>query len=202
MSAAQNYTLRPIVRGDTWKGIPLIRRSTRPATGKSSVANASTNVFTSAGHGWTNGQRLYAGVTAAGITAESRVFVISATTDTFQVAPTAGGAAIDLSAGTQTFYAVTVPAVALSKVRMTFRLESTDGSIVLELSSLGDEPTITIEDADAWEISVPPVAAGFPRAGSLVWDIEYIDENGGISTPIIGTIEVGSDCTRKALPAT
>lgn len=80
MSAAASYTLKPVLRGDTWKGIPLIRRSKRSTTGVSSVANASTNVFTAAAHGWANGQRIYAGVTAAGITAEAIVFVISATT--------------------------------------------------------------------------------------------------------------------------
>ena len=199
MPAAASYALKPVLRGDTWKGIPLIRRSKRSTTGISSVANASTNVFTAAGHGWSNGQRLYAGVTAAGITAEAIVFVISATTDTFQVALTAGGSAIDLSAGTQTFYAVNVPASPLAVARMTFRLDSADGPVVLELTTEGDEPTLVIEDADSYEVSVPEVLTGFKRAGSVVWDIEYIAEDGTVATPMIGTIEVEPDVTRKPL---
>lgn len=61
------------------------------------------DVITSPAHGFTNGQRVvfYAGnggVLPTGITAGTLYYVISATTDTFQISTTSGGSAVDITA--------------------------------------------------------------------------------------------------------
>lgn len=70
------------------------------------TANASTDIITSAGHNLHNGDPLTVSSTTtlpAGLSAGVTYFVISVTTDTFQLAATPGGSAINItSAGTGT----------------------------------------------------------------------------------------------------
>lgn len=74
------------------------------------TANAGTDVITSAGHGLVNGRPVrFEGVDLPdGIVEGTVYFVRDATTDTFKIAATIGGAAInilDAGTGTQTFFA-------------------------------------------------------------------------------------------------
>jgi hypothetical protein len=63
--------------------------------------NTTTNVFTSTAHGLVNGAELnynnQGGTTITGLTSGTDYFVVNKTTDTFQLALTSGGAAIDIS---------------------------------------------------------------------------------------------------------
>jgi len=63
--------------------------------------NTTTNVFTSTAHGLVNGAELnynnQGGTTITGLTSGTDYFVVNKTTDTFQLALTLGGAAIDIS---------------------------------------------------------------------------------------------------------
>jgi hypothetical protein len=69
---------------------------------KNFTAVASTDVFTSAGHGFTDGQRVrqeaLPGLSLPGnVTAGVTRYIRDATTDTYKLAATAGGAAMDVS---------------------------------------------------------------------------------------------------------
>lgn len=76
--------------------------------GKAVTGVAATDIFTSAGHGYANGDVVVlAGMTGGtGLVAGRVYFVIGATANTFQLATTVGGAAVDfttdLTAGTVT----------------------------------------------------------------------------------------------------
>jgi len=63
--------------------------------------NTTTNTFTSTAHGLVNGAELnynnQGGTTITGLTSGTDYFVVNKTTDTFQLALTSGGAAIDIS---------------------------------------------------------------------------------------------------------
>lgn len=69
----------------------------KPRTG---VASASGNTVTSVAHGLSDGARVVFqnGYAPAGATASTNYFVVGSTTDTFQIATTSGGSAIDLTA--------------------------------------------------------------------------------------------------------
>jgi microcystin-dependent protein len=85
-------------------------------TGSNKVDFATTDVDTGANtitetaHGLSNGQRLYltsTGTIPAGLASFTKYFVVGATTNTFQLALTSGGAAIDITSqgtGTHSFY--------------------------------------------------------------------------------------------------
>jgi microcystin-dependent protein len=71
--------------------------------GTGTVTIASPGVWTLNGHGFVNGDVIYFSTTGAlptGISADTRYFVVAATTNTFQISSTSGGAAINTS-GTQ-----------------------------------------------------------------------------------------------------
>ena len=67
---------------------------------KTGTASATGDTVTSTAHGYTNGQKIVfqSGYTPAGLAANTTYFVVNATTDTFQVAATSGGTAIDITA--------------------------------------------------------------------------------------------------------
>lgn len=60
-----------------------------------------TDTIVSTSHGWSDGQKIvfFRGTPPGGLTEGTVYFVRDATTDTFKVAATAGGAAIDLTSG-------------------------------------------------------------------------------------------------------
>ena len=68
---------------------------------KTFTATNATDLFTSAGHGYPNGEavRLYtaSGTLPSGVTATARYYVINSTTDTFQLSATSGGSAVSLA---------------------------------------------------------------------------------------------------------
>lgn len=81
------------------------------------VANA-TDIFTSAAHGLSNGDIINVansgGALPTGLSASTNYFIITATTNTFQVSTTVGGSAVDMSddgSGTNTWYLLDRPAV-------------------------------------------------------------------------------------------
>jgi hypothetical protein len=101
-SAAQSYT--NLVAGDIqgWSIVDSAGTNTKwyglwnPQSG---TAQATGDTVTLASHGLTNGQKIVfqAGYAPAGLTANTTYFVVGATTNTFQVAATSGGAAIDIT---------------------------------------------------------------------------------------------------------
>lgn len=70
------------------------------ATPKNFMSIASTDIVYSAGHGWSDTQKIvfYQGTPPAGLTEGTTYFVRDSTTDSFKVAATSGGVAIDLTA--------------------------------------------------------------------------------------------------------
>jgi microcystin-dependent protein len=74
------------------------------------TVNTTTNELTAAGHGLANGERVHVVSTTtlpAPLPANTKYFVISATTDTLQLSTTAGGSAVDLTTtgtGTHSLY--------------------------------------------------------------------------------------------------
>lgn len=70
------------------------------ATPKNFMSIASTDTVYSAAHGWSDTQKIafFNGTPPTGLTEGTTYFVRDAATDTFKVAATAGGAAIDLTA--------------------------------------------------------------------------------------------------------
>ncbi len=65
------------------------------------VAVASTDIFTSPGHGFVNTDLVVpfdSDTMPTGINADTRYFVVTSTTDTFQLSLTSGGAAINITA--------------------------------------------------------------------------------------------------------
>jgi hypothetical protein len=83
-----------------WNGATYV--GTAPnggATPKNFMSIASTDVVYAAGHGWSDTQKItfFNGTPPSGLTAGAVYFVRDATTDTFKVAATPGGVAIDLT---------------------------------------------------------------------------------------------------------
>lgn len=67
---------------------------------KTGTAQATGDTITSTAHGYANGQKIVfqSGYAPAGLTANTTYFVVGQTANTFQVAATSGGAAIDITA--------------------------------------------------------------------------------------------------------
>lgn len=63
------------------------------------TCNTGTDTFTVVSHGYSNGDQVvfFNGTSLTGLTTGTAYFVVSASTDTFQVSATLGGAAIDVS---------------------------------------------------------------------------------------------------------
>lgn len=199
MALPKKIKLPPVFRGDTWEGVALLRRSIRAAEGATFAATAADDLLTLAGHGLTDGTRVQVGATAAGLTAAAILHVINAAADDLQVAETEGGDPVNLTADASVvLYVVSSPPVALVSARAQFRLDGPRGALVLDLDSESDPAGVVIDDADAWMVNLPEVAAGFSRAGTLYWDVETTDADGAILTPWVGTIEVADDVTRTA----
>jgi len=88
------------------------------------AADVTANTITSAGHGYANTDRVmffnvYAESLPAGITEGAAYFVVGATTDTFQIALTSGGAAVDLTAIGEFFSQKVIPEVFAAQGQIT-----------------------------------------------------------------------------------
>jgi len=91
-----------------------VARQSAAGTAKTFTADNTTDVITSAAHGWDNGQAVMMSSTTAlpgNLAVETQYFVIDKTTDTFKVSLTSGGSAVDISSiGTGTHSIFTAPA--------------------------------------------------------------------------------------------
>jgi hypothetical protein len=191
------YTFPAHKRGDTWKNTKPFQVLLKSGDPFSAVANASTNLVTAAAHGLSNGDIVTVAVTAGGLTKERRYYVVGATTNTFQFALTAGGAAIDLTAAsTHSVQLWEPPAAALAHARIQFRRNSPTGAVGLEVTD--ENGKLVIADAVAWKFSIPDTVAAPPLAGSYYWDLETVDESGVIKTYLEGVWEITQDTTRVA----
>lgn len=88
------------------------------------AADVTANTITSAGHGLANTDRViffnvFAESLPTGITEGGAYFVVGATTDTFQIALTSGGAAVDLTAIGEAYFQKVVPEVFGSQGQIT-----------------------------------------------------------------------------------
>ena len=83
-----------------WNGANFGACCPNGANPKEFTVNTSTDTITCSAHGYSNGQTItfYGDTAPGGLTAGTTYYVISAATDSFQVAATAGGSAIDLTA--------------------------------------------------------------------------------------------------------
>lgn len=90
-------------------GTGAVQRTFAAKSGTAFTADASTDFLTDAAHGLVNGDRVMVynsgGALPAGLSANTVYFIVNKTNDTFQLALTSGGSAIDLTtAGTGTNY--------------------------------------------------------------------------------------------------
>lgn len=97
------------------------------------AADVTANTITSAGHGLVNTDRVifwnvFAESLPTGITEGGAYFVVGATTDTFQIALTSGGAAVDLTAIGEAYFQKVVPEVFAAQGQVTAAV----GALVLD----------------------------------------------------------------------
>lgn len=102
VSAVTNFTVgagHTVRWAGLWQSATFKGYSPNGGNPKEFQANASTDIVTCPGHGYTDTNTIvfYGGTVPAGLTEGTIYFVRDATTDTFKVAATSGGAAIDLT---------------------------------------------------------------------------------------------------------
>jgi len=109
IAIAQNTTAVAISDTAITVGADWISKFSTPTTATFTADNT-TDTFTSAAHGLSNGTIVMVknagGALPAGLSANTQYYVISAATNTFQLSLTSGGAAVDITTngtGTQTF---------------------------------------------------------------------------------------------------
>lgn len=148
----------------TAPGTPLTHAGLLQAGGAKSVTGvAATGVFTSAAHGYSNGDLVvFSAITGGtGLTTGYPYFVVSTATNTFQVALTPGGAAVifgaDLTAGTvKKLTEVTGGSPTYARKAVTYAVAA-DGAINLSAPQTFDIPAGTTVD---WVRFFSAVTAG------------------------------------------
>lgn len=134
-------------------------------TGKTFTANASTDVITCAGHGYTDDDIVYLttdGALPSGLTYGKLYYVVSATTNTFKLSLLASGSPIDITdAGTSTHY-----------VYSTFLVPNLAGRLPLGLKTLDAEyPTMGATGGEkTHQLTIAELAAhdhGLAAAGAF-----------------------------------
>jgi hypothetical protein len=103
------------------------------------TATASTETIASFGHGLSNTDRVFVTAPAgsslpAGLSATTLYFVVGATTDSFQLSLTSGGAAVDITANGEVAFFRTVPQTFASAGNLI--LPATTG-LVIDVTGLG-----------------------------------------------------------------
>jgi hypothetical protein len=82
-----------------WNGTTYLGYSPNAGSPKEFIATAATDTFTCPGHGYVNTNKvvIYGDTVPAGLIEGTVYYVVGATADTFQLAATAGGSAIDIT---------------------------------------------------------------------------------------------------------
>jgi hypothetical protein len=82
-----------------WNGATYLGYSPNGSSPKEFIADPAADTIRSTAHGYANGAKvtIYGDTVPAGLTEGSVYYVVNAATDTFQVAATSGGSAIDLT---------------------------------------------------------------------------------------------------------
>lgn len=121
---------------------------------------AATDVFTATAHGYSNGQPVMfrsAGTIPAGLTAGTKYFIRDATANTFKVALTVGGAAVDITtAGTGVHYVAVFGTSALYK---NWETNADPESIVLLIQDTDTDISDALDNSihPEFEIKTPKV---------------------------------------------
>ncbi len=115
LTAGTFYGFAP-VNGGTVRGVATV---------------ATTDVFTSNGHGLADTNRVYLQTVTGeslptGLSATTLYFARDCTTDTFKVALTSGGTAVDVTAAGEVFFQATIPEVFASQATFTVSTGSID----------------------------------------------------------------------------
>jgi hypothetical protein len=124
--------------GTEYRGYAVFGGATpKKGFGTVDAADVTANTITSNGHGLVNTDRVIAfnvlGETIpTGITEGGAYFVVGAATDTFQIALTSGGAAVDLTAQGEIYFEKVVPEVFAGQGQITAAI----GALVLDLSAV------------------------------------------------------------------
>lgn len=100
-------------------------------------AGVTSNTVQSAGHGYVNTDRVmvfnvFAETLPAGLTEGTIYFVVGGTTDTFQVALTSGGAAVDITGIGELFHQKVIPETFGAQGQVTAAI----GALVLDLTAM------------------------------------------------------------------
>ena len=109
----------------------------------------------------------------------------------------------DTWGGIPTITFTPAPNYALSLVRMHFRdsfvSTTTRAKISSEDDIVGQPGTkqINISDPSNWIIIIPPQPLGL-KAGSYVWQLEFVDDQDQIQTYMQGNIQVFADIVKPA----
>lgn len=124
--------------GSEYRGYAVFGGAT-PKKGFATVdaGDVTANTITSNGHGLANADRVVLfnvlGETIpAGITEGAAYFVVGATTDTFQIALTSGGAAVDLTGQGEAYFEKCVPEVFTGQGQITAAI----GALILDASAI------------------------------------------------------------------
>jgi hypothetical protein len=105
--------------------------------GTCNAADVTANTISSSAHGYVNTDRVivynvFAESLPTGLTEGTLYFVVGATTDTFQVSLTSGGAAVDITAVGDLFHQKVVPEVFAAQGQITVAA----GALVLDLTAM------------------------------------------------------------------
>jgi hypothetical protein len=101
------------------------------------AADVTANTITSSAHGLVNTDRVlvynvFAETLPAGLTEGTIYFVVGATTDTFQVSLTSGGAAVDITGIGELYFQKTIPEVFAAQGQITVAV----GALVLDATGM------------------------------------------------------------------
>jgi len=101
------------------------------------AADVTANAITCSAHGYVNTDRVmtfnvFAETLPAGLTEGTLYFVVGATTDTFQVSLTSGGAAVDITGIGEMFHQKVIPEVFAAQGQITVAI----GALVLDINAI------------------------------------------------------------------
>jgi hypothetical protein len=122
--------------GTEYRGYAPLNGSVK-GFGTVDAAGVTSNTITSAAHGLVNTDRVilfntFAETIPGGITEGAAYFVVGATTDTYQIALTSGGAAVDLTTIGEVFFQKVVPETFGGQGQITVAI----GALVLDLTGI------------------------------------------------------------------